>query len=121
MKNRKKIAFQVRQGDVLITRKVLDRGTLVARENGRIVLAHGEATGHAHAIRSDHAELYDLKEDHTAVGDAVWSHLVRCLRVNVTPASLEHEEHGTIVLPPGDYEVTRQMQYTPAESRPVQD
>ena len=119
MENR---VFQVRQGDVLITRKSVTPGAPVPREGGRVVLAHGEATGHAHAIRSESAELFDLKEDRTPVGDAVWAHLVRYLKVSGDkPALLEHEEHGTIEIPPGDHEVTRQLQYAPAEIRPVFD
>ncbi len=44
-----------RQGDVLVIRRrrvAADRLRPIAREDGRIVLAHGEATGHAHAIAS---------------------------------------------------------------------
>jgi hypothetical protein len=49
-----------RQGDVLIIPVYSVPGNLapVARENGRIVLADGEATGHAHAIRAEGAALF---------------------------------------------------------------
>jgi len=118
---KKATEFQVRQGDVLIERvSGLATGKPVPRESGRVVLAHGEATGHAHAIRAPKVELYEL-EDKTAVGDSVWSHLVRCLRVNREKALLEHEEHSTIELPDGEYRVTRQLTYTPAEIVPVLD
>lgn len=47
-----------RQGDVLIERidSVPDDAQPVPLEDGRIVLAHGEVTGHAHAIKSRHAD-----------------------------------------------------------------
>lgn len=56
---------QYRQGDVLLVRVEDDvkarphRG--VARDAGRIVLAYGEATGHAHAIADPDAELIELE------------------------------------------------------------
>jgi len=50
---------QGRQGDVLLRRveHIPENVTPVPRENGRIILAHGEATGHAHAILDEAAEL----------------------------------------------------------------
>lgn len=50
MKNKKQT--QYRQGDVLIERvsSFPAKLTPVARENGRVILAHGEVTGHAHAF-----------------------------------------------------------------------
>jgi hypothetical protein len=43
---------QFRQGDVLVQRvtSIPEGDTAVARDNGRVVLAYGEVTGHAHAI-----------------------------------------------------------------------
>ena len=32
-----------------------------------------------------------------------------------------HEEHATLTIPPGDYEVKRQREYTPEEIRRVAD
>lgn len=54
-----------RQGDVLIMRvegKCVP-GAEVKRDKGRVVLAYGEVTGHAHAIRSRAATLYELPVD----------------------------------------------------------
>ena len=103
-----------RQGDVLI----IPVGELPAgvekleRESGRVVLAHGEATGHAHAIKDDRAALFRHPE------------LAAVLMMHVSgdaPVELEHEEHGTIEIPPGNYEVLRQREYSPEEIRNVAD
>ena len=100
-----------RQGDVLIRRvELIPESTQpVARDNGRIVLAYGEVTGHAHAIIDAAAEL---------VRSADASH--RFLRVMAASGvDLQHEEHATITLPPGTYEVIQQREYTSHDMAPV--
>ncbi len=101
-----------RQGDVLIQRIAkLPAGLKpVAREHGRIVLAHGEVTGHAHAIAEPEADLY--------AGDAAG---VTYLEVRAAMAALQHEEHSTINLGPGAYRVIRQREYSPEAIRNVAD
>ena len=49
-----------RQGDVLIipVKSIPKTAEPIAREQGRVVLAHGEVTGHAHAIRDKQAALF---------------------------------------------------------------
>lgn len=90
-----------RQGDVLLVR--MDRPPQgkrmeVERENGRVILAHGEATGHAHAIGHPGAMLFNTG------GDTLLS-----LKED---AVLSHEEHFPIELPAGLYQVVRQREYT---------
>lgn len=102
-----------RQGDVLIER--IDSMPVklmpVDREHGKIVLAHGEVTGHAHAIADSHATLFQTAEQ---AG-------VSFLEVREAVAALQHEEHATIELPPGNYRITRQREYSPEEIRNVAD
>jgi hypothetical protein len=101
-----------RQGDVLIQRiaKLPAKLKAVPRENGRIVLAHGEVTGHAHAIAEPEAELY--AEDTAGV---------TYLEVKAAMAALQHEEHSTINLERGAYRVIRQREYSPEAIRNVAD
>src|ERR1700688_418630 len=49
-----------RQGDILIVPvDQLPAGLKwIERENGRVILAHGEVTGHAHAIKDKSAALF---------------------------------------------------------------
>ena len=102
-----------RQGDVLIVPvKALPKNLEpVDREQGRVVLAHGEVTGHAHAIKDQKAALFrDTK--------------LAAIFMNVSadgPVALEHEEHATIHIPPGNYQVIRQREYSPEAIRNVAD
>jgi hypothetical protein len=102
-----------RQGDVLIIpiKSLPSKLEQVDRENGRVILAHGEATGHAHAIKAKSAALFRdpklMAIFMTVSGDA--------------PVSLEHDEHDTITIPPGNYQVIRQREYSPQEIRNVAD
>lgn len=102
-----------RQGDVLVVEAttIPEGVTTVPLEEGRLVLAHGEVTGHAHVVVGD-AELFapadvaELEE--------------RFLRVE-QECELVHDEHATIALPPGDYRVLRQREYSPEAIRSVAD
>ena len=99
-----------RQGDVLVQRveEIPADVTPVKRESGRIVLAHGEVTGHAHAIKNRAAKFYE-----TSTGERYLS--------LPKESTLDHEEHSTIVLPAGKYRVIRQREYHPEEIRNVAD
>jgi hypothetical protein len=104
-----------RQGDVLlvpVSTNELPRSVrpLPRDARGRLVLALGEATGHAHAVIARDAEL--LAE--AAEVDR------RFLRI-ATEAMLTHEEHAPIPLPAGLYRVVQQREYVPGWFRPVAD
>ena len=99
----------VRQGDVLLIRvdqvpSFADR--FVGREEGRVVLAHGELTGHAHAIAAREVFLRG-----TVFGGPEES--TRWLTVATDTAVLRHEEHGAIDIPRGTWRVVRQREYDP--------
>jgi hypothetical protein len=102
--------FIARQGDVLIRRldSSPELGKRIPRSRGKgIILAEGEATGHHHRIADPGAELYEAHDP--GLED-------RFLRVLADGGvQLLHEEHDTITLPPGDYEVRRQREYQPAD------
>jgi hypothetical protein len=99
-----------RQGDIFIF--AVDEeitGQAIEREQGRVVLAHGEATGHAHAFTDPSVGFFSIPESED-----------RHLRL-VKPTTLLHEEHGPITIPPGTYRVRRQREYSPKEIRTVVD
>lgn len=121
---RKKIQpllFRVRQGDVLVLGlpKPLPAGaelTPIAAEGTRTVLAHGEVTGHAHALPASCTAMFAPSDDLKRLlgledGD-------RILRVE-EPTQLAHEEHSAIAIPAGDFIVRRQREWTDAEE-PIQ-
>lgn len=99
---------QFRQGDVFLVAAKVPPGERKKRADG--VLAHGEVTGHAHVIADpDAAELYD-------VGDQMF------LSVSAEGGvAIRHEEHGLVTIPPGDYQVRIQREYSPEEIRNVID
>jgi len=101
---------QYRQGDILLEAVADIPPTARSRKagGGRIILAEGEATGHAHTVASAEARLHD---------DAG----VTYLEVREALAMLTHEEHATIELPRGNYRVIRQREYSPEAPRPVAD
>ncbi len=100
------MARQYRQGDVLLVPVASPQGRIreVPREQGRIVLAHGEVTGHAHAVEDEAARLVTDEEARELFlivhgDDAV---------------ALSHEEHDTLWIDPGAYRVVRQREYEPS-------
>ena len=96
----------LRQGDVLLI-QVDSIPQDAQREKGPIILAHGEATGHAHKIKLKSARIFQKEGQ-------------RFLRVP-TQALLEHEEHTNLYVPAGDYEVIIQREYSPEAIRNVAD
>ena len=96
--------MQFRQGDIfleLVTDATI--GNELPRDNaGRIVLAYGEVTGHAHAVLEDSAKLYDGGEK------ALEERFLKVFK----PVMLRHEEHTHIELIPGIYRVRRQREWT---------
>lgn len=101
-------AAQVRQGDVLLVPvdpEAAGSARPLPRTGGRVVLAEGEATGHAHAIRGAGATL--LADDEQ-----------RFLRVTA-PVTLDHEEHAPVPVGPGTYRVVIQREYVPPEIEPA--
>lgn len=135
----------IRQGDVLIVPvQAMPPGCKdITPENGRVVLAYGEVTGHAHAI-------YDVLDTVTKQNKVrLWSAGVeRFLQVlpgatftreiapiivgengapfalgeqKISGVALQHEEHTTHAIPPGIYKLPLQVEYTPAELRGVAD
>jgi hypothetical protein len=106
-----------RQGDILILpideeqipRNVRDLAPAPRDGRGRMVLALGEATGHAHAIAAPGDLLVDpdpLVPDHLRLPSG---------------GLLVHEEHGSIPLPKGWFRVIRQREYIPGAVRVVAD
>lgn len=125
----------IRQGDVLLTlvAKLPDGCTEVPLDKGRIVLAYGEVTGHAHAI-ADHGQA--VPRTQPSIGPAAAAEIAeaaiaraRLWRAPTGERYLEvrelvhitHEEHEAHSIPAGVYRLPVQVEYTPAELRRVAD
>jgi hypothetical protein len=111
---------QCAQGDLYIRRiDAIPAGAKpMATENGRFIVAHSE-TGHHHVI----AERPGVKVFTT--DDPMISYLQVIEATEATEALLEHlrsfDTHETISIPPGNYELRRQREYTPEGWRRVED
>jgi len=116
-----KTPVSFRQGDVLLVQidEIPDHARALPRdEHGRVVLAHGEVTGHAHALRKGEFCSYSTLPD----GD------VEFLDIGAGGSPLAHElisgakaEHDIIPLPQAKYELPVQVEYSPAELVRVSD
>lgn len=109
-----KTVTEARQGDVYVQAcACIPEGlTPIERENGRVVLAHGEVTGHAHALIDEHVKFYAANDNSGR----------RFMVIENSPATLLHEEHSPITFAPGTYEVFRQREWTDQnEPRQVAD
>lgn len=116
-----------RQGDVFIERvDTLPPGAKPAKrdEHGRIVLAHGESSGHAHTIRDKNVMSFRME---TAERDVLGAEVDYVL-VGGSGATLNHElvsgqmaEHEPVSLPPGVYKIGAQREYSPEAIRRAVD
>lgn len=119
-----------RQGDVLLI--AVDKLPAKAKElprdeHNRIVLAYGEATGHAHAIREKNVTAFraETAEDAALAGLPKVDYI---LVGGSSPAVVQHEytdgrqaEHDPITLDPGVYQIAAQVEYTPQALMRVSD
>ncbi|MDX1941446.1 MAG: hypothetical protein SFU99_12890 [Saprospiraceae bacterium] len=102
---------QFRQGDVLVEEiaNILTDAIRCERdEQGRIVLAYGEVTGHAHAIHNKDVNFYKGSNDE--------------LYLDVlSNAEITHEEHSKIPLGNKKFIVIRQREFIDNEVKYVAD
>ena len=99
----------LQQGDVIIKKIGKIEGELKKRNDH--ILALGETT-HTHRVAVEDinkVEMFDLDE--------------RLIMRVKSPAKIEHEEHNTVLVPVGDYEIkkVREYDYFLEEVRSVQD
>lgn len=114
----------IRQGDVLIqkTRKRPSASAKVVADHGRVILAYGEVTGHAHEVVTAAPPVPGRRTRDDVPAQQLFEEPdgTRLLVVR-GPAMLRHEEHAPLVIPTGTYEVIRQREYSPEAIRNVAD
>lgn len=91
------------------------------KKSARIILAHGEVTGHHHQLEiRDPADWW--KEGEIATTNEKPKTLAGELFVSLPHGGVvTHQEHSKIALPPGKYRVMRQREYSPEAIRNVAD
>jgi len=103
----------LQQGDVLIKSidKLPENLSKVLPKENKLILAEGEATGHCHAISDiDNVELLQDKN----------GNLFLDVKEEI---DLTHDEHNTITINPGQYEIdiVREYDHFEEEARKVED
>jgi hypothetical protein len=108
----KKVLQPLRQGDVLLIpiSSIPADAKDITPKTGRIVLQHGEVTGHAHAFYDN---TYNINLRAGGSGE-------RYLEVKALSA-LKHEEHTTVEVPAGKYLLPNQVEYSPEALQQVAD
>ena len=99
----------IRQCDVMLVpvEVIPASAQTVERDNGRVILAYGEVTGHAHAILEPSVEK---------LADGIAEYLCA-----PSGAIIEHEEHAAITIDPGNYRIIHQREYASGEIKRVRD
>src|SRR5574337_1609097 len=123
---------QIRQGDVQLqpVAKLPEGCKELPQEGDRIVLAHGEVTGHAHAIY-DHIMQPEVTPGAAdEIAEAAIARAIAKARLWAAPdgtrylevseaVTLSHEEHTAHTLQPGIYKLPVQTEYSPADRKSV--
>ncbi len=111
-----------RQGDVLIERiHKIQTAAMPQHKSARIILAHGEVTGHHHALET--TDCVDWWKQ-GAISNASQKPTTLAGELFVALPSggvVTHPEHSEITLPFGNYRMTRQREYSPEAIRNVED
>jgi hypothetical protein len=96
--------FQARQGDIFFKACNAPDISKLKKKNDNI-LAYGEVTGHAHAIKSHSISEYESYSDEN--GDIY-------ILSNDKPIEIGHDEHNVVTCPPNTWIcVSRQREYDP--------
>lgn len=107
-----------RHGDVLLIWRGPAPASNLSPESTEIVVAVGEATGHAHRVIAPAAVALDEREQ--VIAEAIaWRQArdaIERIRLLSLPegGAITHEEHVRLELPPGLYEVRIQQTLTQA-------
>lgn len=115
----KTVTTMAAQGDFLIIRipELPDNLVEVAPIKGKHIVAHSE-TGHNHTMLKEKVSMY--KEPMTKDED-----IFRLFLAVEAPSEIVHERdyhtHETLSIPPGNYEIRRQREYTAEGFRRAQD
>jgi len=104
----------IQQGDILFVRReeIPQNTQKVSPENGKYILARGEATGHCHAIPAS-SKVEVLRDDNGRL----------YLQINGSSAPVTHQEHKTKIIPAGNWEVRRikEWDYDQEQARQIWD
>src|SRR3990172_4777523 len=84
-----KFLHNFQQGDVLLRGVARVHGT---KREGRAVVAYGEVTGHCHEVLGEGIEVFEAPDGTLSISAP-------------SGGTIIHEEHKSITLPPGNYQI----------------
>jgi len=90
------------QGDILFESigRIPKKAKKLGRKDGKLIIAEGEVSGHIHSVESEFAELFD--------SESLSMDVEKFLKVEKGKSvEVTHQEHDTVILPPGDYAISR--------------
>ena len=106
--------MQLRQGDVFLEEvSTLPKDAIRQTAGRSLLLAEGEATGHAHVLEIGDSELDQPAE--------LWRSGDEEFVVTEAPGVIRHEEHETVPVEKKIYRLRKPREYTAREARRVQD
>ncbi|MBA7614267.1 hypothetical protein ES703_21530 [subsurface metagenome] len=124
-----------RPGDILFIKIDKLPDIKLKKRKGNMILK-GELSGHAHRLRGN-VKILEVAERIANNPNGVWDGRIFIANVNINrvepnnqvigyaivdaPAELTHEEHPTITIPAGKYEIRRQREYDADYIRFVED
>lgn len=111
------------QGDMIIE-QVTDvssvTGMVITPDpDGSAVIGRGEVSGHRHRFALE--DRVTMFRDDNLARECPKELYVGHIKVGDAGASLVHEEHDTINIPPGTYRIRRQREYSAKDVRIVAD
>lgn len=111
---------QLAQGDVLLVpvAQVPVGSKPKALDKGRVILAYGEVTGHAHRVVGPDGQD---APDGVALLEAPDGTVYMTIDELIGGSAVVHDEHAPVELTPGAYRVVHQREYSPEEIRNVED
>ena len=92
-----------RHGDLLI--KQIDHIPLSAKPLSTSIIAEGEITGHNHKLYGSH-QVYGTRHDNPRIIEPTYFQAKEDI-------SLKHQEHNTLKISKGNYEVVHEREYDP--------
>lgn len=108
----------IRQGDILLI-PAPDAPATHERNDADVVLGLGEVTGHSHVLHN--AQWLVAPDTDVREFAATGASSAPVFVVAGEDATLTHEEHDTLTVPPGIWRVVRQREYSPQAIRAVMD
>lgn len=103
------------QGDLTIIATEFDKEGLseMTPEDGKLIVGHSE-TGHNHILKANRVKCFmDTNNPFKLFVEVEEGTPLEHLR--------SHDTHGSIMLPPGQYQINQGREYTPEGYRRVQD